>query len=429
MRKHYLFYQFFRVIVSKYGLIFFYRRIRSVGREKIPKNTPVMFIPNHQNSFMDALLVVSTNWKYTFFLTRAQAFSTAFMRWFLENLNMLPVYRVRDGMSSVTKNNAIFERCIRMLEKKYAVLVFAEANHNLNRRIRPLSKGFTRIAFDAELANDWNLNLHVVPVGVNYTRHRESRNDVTVVYGDPIPMKQYQEVYTEDERKAANVLKNDVAKVMKTCTMHVQNAQQYFAHRVILDEIADDRGHLVQPEKTRELGEKIDSLATEEDYLAAEKLIEHSEKEDIDLSYLAAWTTGQITPLWKKILLSPFILLGYLNFRLAYIPIEKLVTHTIKDHAFDASIKFLLSVFLFPASMLVIAGLLWLTGVETMWIWGYLASSFISLYGFKEWVRMRKRKKTEMKWQQLASSKPEIYQEMIESLELLKKLKVKVFDN
>jgi len=89
MRKHYLFYQFFRVIVSKYGLIFFYRRIRSVGREKIPKNTPVMFIPNHQNSFMDALLVVSTNWKYTFFLTRAQAFSTAFMRWFLEYASRL----------------------------------------------------------------------------------------------------------------------------------------------------------------------------------------------------------------------------------------------------------------------------------------------------------------------------------------------------
>ena len=426
MRKHYLFYQFFRVIVSKYGLIFFYRRIRSVGREKIPKNTPVMFIPNHQNSFMDALLVVSTNWKYTFFLTRAQAFSTAFMRWFLENLNMLPVYRVRDGMSSVTKNNAIFERCIRMLEKKYAVLVFAEANHNLNRRIRPLSKGFTRIAFDAEIANDWNLNLQVIPVGVNYTRHRESRNDVTVVYGDPIPMKQYQELYNEDERKAANVLKNDVVKVMKSCTMHVQNAQQYFAHRVVLDEIADDRGHLVQPEKTRVLGKKLDELATEEEYIAAEKLIEHSEKEDIDLSYLKEWTTGQITPFWKKVLLFPFILLGYLNFRLAYIPIEKLVTHTIKDHAFDASIKFLLSVFLFPFSMLVVSVLLWLIDIEAVWIWIYLASSFLSLYGFKEWVRMRKKKKNDLKWHQLSLSKPAVHKEMVDALERLHELKLNV---
>jgi 1-acyl-sn-glycerol-3-phosphate acyltransferase len=428
MRKNYLFYQFFRVIITKWGLIFYYRKIRSIGREKIPKRTPVMFIPNHQNSFMDALLVVSTNWKYTFFLTRAQAFNTAFMRWFLENLNMLPVYRVRDGMSSVTKNNAIFERCIRMLKKNYAVLVFAEANHNLNRRIRPLSKGFTRIAFDAEQKNNWDLNLQIIPVGVNYTRHKESRNDVTVVYGDPIPMKQYQELFEQDKRKAANVLKNDVAKVMKQCTMHVQNAQHYFLHQVLLDDLADDRSHLVDPKKVRPLNEKLDQLASEEDYLAAQELLEIAEKQHIDLSRLQEYTTGQQTPFWKRLLLSPFILLGFLNFRLAYIPVDKLIRNTIKDHAFDASIKFLVTAFLFPLSLSVISVALWVAGFPFNMLLIYWMASFFSLFGFKEWVNSHKQQAHNRKWSEFASKYPDLHAEMIEKLNRLSLIKQKLYN-
>lgn len=428
MRKNYLFYQFFRVIITKWGLIFYYRKIRSIGREKIPKRTPVMFIPNHQNSFMDALLVVSTNWKYTFFLTRAQAFNTAFMRWFLENLNMLPVYRVRDGMSSVTKNNAIFERCIRMLKKNYAVLVFAEANHNLNRRIRPLSKGFTRIAFDAEQKNNWDLNLQIIPVGVNYTRHKESRNDVTVVYGDPIPMKQYQELFEQDKRKAANVLKNDVAKVMKQCTMHVQNAQHYFLHQVLLDDLADDRSHLVDPKKVRPLNEKLDQLASEEDYLAAQELLEIAEKQHIDLSRLQEYTIGQQTPFWKRLLLRPFILLGFLNFRLAYIPVDKLIRNTIKDHAFDASIKFLVTAFLFPLSLSVISVALWVAGFSFNMLLIYWMASFFSLFGFKEWLNSHKQQAHNRKWSEFASKYPDLHAEMIEKLNRLSLIKQKLYN-
>ena len=377
---------------------------------------------------MDALLVVSTNWKYTFFLTRAQAFNTAFMRWFLENLNMLPVYRVRDGMSSVTKNNAIFERCIRMLKKNYAVLVFAEANHNLNRRIRPLSKGFTRIAFDAEQKNNWDLNLQIIPVGVNYTRHRESRNDVTVVYGDPIPMKQYQELFEQDKRKAANVLKNDLAKVMKQCTMHVQNAQHYFLHQVLLDDLADDRSHLVDPKKVRPLNEKLDQLASEEDYLAAQELLEIAEKQHIDLSRLQEYTTGQQTPFWKRLLLSPFILLGFLNFRLAYIPVDKLIRNTIKDHAFDASIKFLVTAFLFPLSLSVISVALWVAGFSFNMLLIYWMASFFSLFGFKEWVNSHKQQAHNRKWSEFASKYPDLHAEMIEKLNRLSLIKQKLYN-
>ncbi|HBZ37970.1 MAG TPA: acyl-phosphate glycerol 3-phosphate acyltransferase, partial [Balneola sp.] len=208
MRKNFLWYNFIRLGVVRTGLKFFYKRIRIIDKHKIPKGKPILLVPNHQNSFMDALLVTTHFYKTTSFLTRAQAFESKFMDWFLRSLNLLPVYRVRDGMSNIQKNNEIFETCINYLSNNEAVLVFAEANHDLKRRLRPFSKGFTRIAFDAEIKNNWNLDLYVQPVGVNYSDHQNSRNEVRVVFGDPIKVSDYKKEYEQDERSAANSLKN-----------------------------------------------------------------------------------------------------------------------------------------------------------------------------------------------------------------------------
>ena len=111
MRKNYLWYNFWRYIVVKTGLLLFYKNIKIIGKENLPKGKPILITPNHQNALIDALLIESYVPGTIFALTRSDAFSTKFISWFLRSLNMLPVYRVRDGLSSVTKNNAIFELC------------------------------------------------------------------------------------------------------------------------------------------------------------------------------------------------------------------------------------------------------------------------------------------------------------------------------
>lgn len=240
MRKNWLWYQFFRFPLVKSGLYFFYKKIIIEGKEHIPRNKPILFVPNHQNSFMDAFLVVVHTKPFTYFLTRAQAFNPPLLAKFLRSLNMLPVYRVRDGLSSVTKNNAIFDECIQYLKRNDAILIFPEANHDLKRRIRPLSKGFTRIAFDAEVQENWNMDLQIIPVGLNYTEHQRSRNAVKVVFGEPILMKQFQELYEKDERAAANALKKQVSDEMKKLVMHVPNLDHYPLSKIILDDLEDD---------------------------------------------------------------------------------------------------------------------------------------------------------------------------------------------
>ena len=196
---------------------------------------------------------------------------------------------------------------------------------------------------------------------------------------------------------------------------------------MLLDDLADDRSHLVDPIEVRPLNEKLDQLATEEDYLAAQELIEMAEKQHIDLSRIQEYTSGKQSPLWKKLILSPFILLGFLNFRLAYIPIDNLIRNTIKDHAFDASIKFLVTVFLFPLSLTVISVVLWVAGFSFNMLLIYWLASFFSLFGFKEWINGYKQQAHNRQWREFAKNNADLHAEMIEKLNQLVLLKKKLY--
>ena len=44
-------------MVVKTGLLFFYKNIKVVGKENLPKGKPILITPNHQNALIDALLI------------------------------------------------------------------------------------------------------------------------------------------------------------------------------------------------------------------------------------------------------------------------------------------------------------------------------------------------------------------------------------
>ena len=53
------FYHFIRIILGFYNR-FYFTNFTVVGRENIPQDGVVIFSPNHQNAFMDPLLVGTT---------------------------------------------------------------------------------------------------------------------------------------------------------------------------------------------------------------------------------------------------------------------------------------------------------------------------------------------------------------------------------
>lgn len=408
MRKNFLWYNFIRLGLVRTGLKFFYKRIRIIDKHKVPKNKPVLLVPNHQNSFMDALLVTTHFYKTTSFLTRAQAFESKFMDRFLRSLNLLPVYRVRDGMSNIQKNNEIFETCINYLTNKEAVLVFAEANHDLKRRLRPFSKGFTRIAFDAEIRNNWNLDLYVQPVGVNYSDHQNSRNEVRVVFGDPIKVSDYKKEFEESERSAANSLKNQTSDNLKPLIMHVPKLDQYPLIKIALDEMEPDRGKLSNNEYMNTLVKNAQELQTQELISDAEYVLEIAEKNNLSVRKLAEVKL----PMIKRVLLAPIYFLVWLNGIIPYQPARYIIKNKIQDKAFDVSIKFVLGLFLFPLFYLLVTCILLIAGVPAVWAWGYFLISLFTSTMFKranELVRSVKEKK---KIRRFRLSNPDLFNDL-----------------
>ena len=90
-------------------MFFYFKRIHVHNVENVPKDKPVLLLANHQNALLDALLIATKCGRFSYFLTRAAVFKKSFIGKILKSLQMLPVYRVRDGWSTISNNNAIFE--------------------------------------------------------------------------------------------------------------------------------------------------------------------------------------------------------------------------------------------------------------------------------------------------------------------------------
>lgn len=178
---------FIRVYI-RLGLFFYYKKIKLVNIENVPKTGAVMFLGNHQNALMDALFIAARSGRFTYFLTRASVFQNVIIEKILRSLLMIPVYRVRDGWSKISKNKAIFRDCGKLLGQNNALSLFPEGSHNIKRMVRPLSKGFTRIIHEA-LDQYPDIELNLVPVGFNYKNAEKFGDSVSIYFGDPITVK------------------------------------------------------------------------------------------------------------------------------------------------------------------------------------------------------------------------------------------------
>ncbi|MDJ0645442.1 MAG: lysophospholipid acyltransferase family protein [Flavobacteriaceae bacterium] len=179
-----IWYQLVKVYITT-GLFFYHKKIKVGGKENIPKKGALLFVSNHKNALIDPLLIATTTTRNIHFLTRASAFKLKLVKWLLSTVNMLPIYRMRDGKETLAKNEEIFQKCYEILNKKRSLLIFPEGTHDIRRWVRPLSKGFTRITFGA-LEQNPNLELTIVPVGLNYAKAQDFAEPVSILYGKPI---------------------------------------------------------------------------------------------------------------------------------------------------------------------------------------------------------------------------------------------------
>lgn len=212
-------------------LSFFFRKWQVTGKDRIPKNAPVIFVVNHQNAFMDAILVETSSRTETWFLTRAGVFGNKFVAWLLSLFHMIPVYRFRDGVKGLRNNDIVFQTCVRLLNEKQTILIFGEGDQNMHYHLRTMQKGFARIAWAVQQENNWQLPLYIVPVGVQYDHYYNFRTRVLVNYGMPIPINAaYQ---TLPEREFLDTVVEIVKTNLKSLMLHIEHDQYDEVERAI----------------------------------------------------------------------------------------------------------------------------------------------------------------------------------------------------
>jgi len=195
-------------------LRFYLYRFQVSGKEKIPLNGPIIFAVNHQNAFLDAIILSCSSPRFPYSLARADVFKYAIARYLLKSINIIPIYRIRDGFREVKKSSQVIMNCVALLKQNKALLIFPEGYHHLKFTLRPLQKGIARIAF-GDPDQSLIMNLKIIPVGIQYENHSAWRGRVLVTYGDPIEVGNFSEEYQNDPRRGTNLLLEKVHSQMK----------------------------------------------------------------------------------------------------------------------------------------------------------------------------------------------------------------------
>ncbi len=208
----------------KTSLYLYHRKIEVNGLENVPKNKPVLFLPNHQNALIDILLLVVDCNRKPYFLSRSDIFTKKRLNSFFKFLQMMPIYRIRDGRSSLKKNEAVFNTCAKLFKNNQAIFIFPEGNHGLKRRVRPLSRGFGRVLLGA-WEKDADLDIHIIPVGLNYKEASNFPDSAAVHFGEPFSALDF---YNATEPSlSVNNIKQEVASRLKKLTTHINEELNY----------------------------------------------------------------------------------------------------------------------------------------------------------------------------------------------------------
>lgn len=241
-----IWYNFIRLLI-KIGLFFYSKRIKVSGKNNIPKKGAVLFAINHPNGLIDPLIATTNIKRDNYYLVRAASFKKPLVKKILGSLNLMPIYRMRDGASQLGKNQEIFESCFDIFKRGETLMIFPEGSHNKKRTVRLLSKGFTRIVSGA-LEKHPELEIQVVPVGITYQHASSFPSKVVVRYGHPIATRTIFEANAP--AKAINILKAAVTTQLKELSVHIPDDENYDA---VLQQLNDAQVDFTQVDQVNKM--------------------------------------------------------------------------------------------------------------------------------------------------------------------------------
>lgn len=400
---------------AKLALRIFYKKITINGRHNLPKNEAIILAPNHQNALMDAMVFVCTTEFQNVFLARADIFKGKLLIRFLTYLNIMPIYRIRDGIDNVKRNDEIFEKTLQVMRNKHNPLVmYPEGSHGDKRRLRNLVKGLFRIAFMAQEDYKDQTGVKIIPVGIDYGHYQNFGTTLFVNIGKPIEIAPYYNLYKENNVMGINKLKEDFALSLSKLMIDIQSKDYYdlfMSLRTIYntsmrkklnihgnsltDKFKADKEMIRILDKELEQDpEKIkflDSIVSEyQSGLKSYRLRDWvMEKEKYSIFHIIIRSISLVA-------LLPLFLFGFVH---SYLPFEFTGSRAkrVKDPQFHSSYKYVMGMIAFPLTYIVVAVIIvilnWPTWLKIAYIVLLPLTGIFSFYYFihmkKFWSKLR----------------------------------------
>lgn len=386
-----MFSRFLKFIIPPFTFRVFFRRIFYSNLKKVPLEKPLLFAGNHQNSFMDGILVGSYLPQPLHFLMRADMFVHPVARFCLQELNVSPVYRMEEGLENVHKNKETFLAINKILRKNGNYVVFSEGICVQEKRLQKLRKGTARMAFGAEAEH--GLDVNIVPVGINYTYPSKFRKEVMINFHEPFSIRDLKEIYKTNPAKGLLAFNEKIEAGLKEQVIVIKDKENDWLAEELLK---IGRNNMILPffkwkfdsddRRLLEKGitDKINHLAaTSKESLGKLKekvriytdLLKSSRIRDENIARKLDWGFIRYLSVFAGL---PVFIAGYVSNLIPY-TVPGLICNTlIKDPRFYSSIYIGLSTVLY---LIYLPILLILAGIFFGWT-GLLAGLLVPIFGY-----------------------------------------------
>ncbi len=205
-------YWYMRWVCKFFCILFF--RVRSSGRDNVPKKGPFVLISNHQ-SYLDPIFCIGPLKRPSSCLARDSLFTNWLFGPLISSMNAIPLKQDEADISAMRK-------VIGKLKKGEGVCLFPEGTRTYDGKIAPLKPGFGFLCRRGEAA--------VVPVVIDgafecWPRHKKlfSPGLISVCYGKAISAEQAKKM---GDKKLAEVL-TDTMRQMQTKIRVKQGKKPY----------------------------------------------------------------------------------------------------------------------------------------------------------------------------------------------------------
>lgn len=406
-----------------------YYRITISGKEKLNFSEPLIFVSNHPNAVADDLALLHIhNWQPVF-LARSDIFKGRFLLKILTFFKMLPVYRIRDGFSTLQQNDLTFRKTLDVINNRNGLIIMPEGSHLGVSRLRPLKKGFARIAFQAEEVSGFKMGMKIVPVGLNYEDYKILGSELLINIGDPIPVAPFLDLYRANPARAYNALSNEVSEGIKEAMIHIEDEASYDKILMLIEilpqsihfknlmqkaTVVDQFGfkkkvlnhiELMKTESPAEYDSLMQELQSLQSLVISQK---------IDIKGFRFYRTDLVNIFSGALMLLlslPLFIYSFINLLLP-IAASRLASNQFKDHHFHGSIRLIVGLIGFP--LFFVIQTLVVGTVSKSWHWAllYLLSLPLSALVAYVWRRRFFRWNHKFIFARLRFSKRKIFDEL-----------------